>query len=274
MNRGTARRNVFDSKDDRTRFLACLGDAATEFRVVVESYCLMGNHYHMSLWCPEGGVSAMMQHLSANYTRWYNAVRSADGPIFRARFHSVLIDSERQLAAVTRYIHRNPLDLGVDPETFRWSSYHMYTGRVPAPPWLDPTIALGLTGGADGHGQFVRMEQPTDEALATHGTEWEPATLREVVERQYRPTVAEIKATVHRQGAGVEAACRAAGLIIAADVAKASSSELSTAFGLSSPAAARMALRRARGRAASTPSISELVRTVSATLCDGVTHGV
>ena len=71
-----------------------------------------------------------------------------DGPLFRSRFLSRVVDTWEYRVTAARYIHRNPLDLG-RPEPlgdFRWSSYGAFLGRRTVPGWLDPQPVLDVFG--------------------------------------------------------------------------------------------------------------------------------
>lgn len=138
MNRGIARQAVFHTARDGEAFESLLADGCERLDVQVHAYCLMSNHYHLLLHCPAGGVSEFMQLLGARYTRLLNERLGRDGPIFRGRFRSIVIDSDRYLAAAGRYIHRNPLDLRprVDLAAYRWCSYRHYLRREVRPSWL------------------------------------------------------------------------------------------------------------------------------------------
>jgi REP-associated tyrosine transposase len=120
----------------------------------------MGNHYHLLLECPDGGLSPFMQRVGSMYTRYVNHRIGSDGPIFRGRFRSLLVDTEEYLVCAARYIHRNPLDrrpsapLTDDP----WSSYGAYVGRVDPPAWLATGALLARHGGVRGLREFVETE--------------------------------------------------------------------------------------------------------------------
>jgi putative transposase len=75
--------------------------------------------------------SDAMQLLGAVCTRHANDRIGRDGPLFRGRFHSILIVSDAQLVASVRSVHRNALDLdGVaDVLLYRWSSHRSYLGH-------------------------------------------------------------------------------------------------------------------------------------------------
>lgn len=146
MNRGVDRQRIFFDDEDRTEFGRRLAYVHEAYGVDCLAYCLMDNHYHLLLRTPEGSLSEAMQHLGSTYTRHTNDRVGRDGPLFRGRFHSMLVSSDTYLMWVTRYIHRNPLDIaGVSsPRGYRWSSYRAYLGLRPSAPFLDTTLVAGL----------------------------------------------------------------------------------------------------------------------------------
>ena len=87
MNRGAGRRVVFAQDHERVVFTELLGVIDERFGIETHSYCLMGNHFHLLVRSSDGALSAGMQHLSANFTRWINHQRETDGAIFRGRFN-------------------------------------------------------------------------------------------------------------------------------------------------------------------------------------------
>ena len=68
-NRGLDRRPVFRTTADRLDFGRLLASGHEQFGVGVLAYCLMDNHYHLVLDCPDGGLSPFMQHVGASFTR-------------------------------------------------------------------------------------------------------------------------------------------------------------------------------------------------------------
>ena len=125
----------------------------------------MTNHFHLLLQCRVAGLSEAMHSLEARYARWFNDRYERDGPIFRGRFTSVLVDSDEQLLTVWRYIHRNPLALVPRDAlvAYRWSSFGPYLQRRPGADWLvadDVTAAFG--GDVDRMRAFVETDLPSD----------------------------------------------------------------------------------------------------------------
>jgi putative transposase len=56
MSRGDRRKEIFRTDDDRSVFLRTVGEACERTGMVIHSYVLMGNHYHMLAETPEGNL--------------------------------------------------------------------------------------------------------------------------------------------------------------------------------------------------------------------------
>jgi putative transposase len=149
MNRGADHARIFFTKGDGEAFERLLAEGSERWGVEVHAYCLMPNHFHLLLHCPNAGLSRYMQRVATKYSLRINARVGGDGPLFRSRFRSILIDCPRYLAQAGRYIHRNPEDLSppVDLVTYRWSSLRFYAGLATPPSWLHTsTLPLMCAG--------------------------------------------------------------------------------------------------------------------------------
>ena len=116
MNRGRRGEKIFEGKEDYRSFLEILEELAEVFNVNVSAYCLMSNHYHLLVKTPDANLSGSMRHL---YTQRYNRRHGYDGPLFRGRYKSILVESDSYTLELVRYIHRNPQDFEEIPEAVR-----------------------------------------------------------------------------------------------------------------------------------------------------------
>lgn len=148
MNRGLARQAIFNSDKDRELFIELLCEIHNRYRVEIHAYCLMGNHYHILICTPLGNISRAMRHLNGVYTQRYNKRHRLDGPIYRGRYKSILVDADTYLLRLNRYIHLNPVVAGIvnKAEQYKWSSYKDYLSTRERPYWLVTTDTLAYFG--------------------------------------------------------------------------------------------------------------------------------
>jgi REP element-mobilizing transposase RayT len=138
MNRGRHKDKIFLHDNDYLYFISLLQVSTKLFRVGIVAYCLLSNHYHLLIHTPEGNLSRCMRHIGSVYTQWFNRKYSSDGQLFRGRYKSILIDEEKYLLSLVRYIHHNPLKAGVieTPEGHLWNSHHGYVSDSAKWNWL------------------------------------------------------------------------------------------------------------------------------------------
>jgi putative transposase len=171
MNRGRGRATTFPDERTYQVFLETVAEAQERFRLQVHAYCLMPNHYHLLVRTPLANLARGMRHIDGLYTQRHNRLVGTDGPLFRGRYKAILVDADAYLLAVSRYIHRNPID-GRRPlvgrlEDWSWSSYPAYVGSEKAPAWLVREDTYGALGRQDRHqGYRLFVEAGVEEEVA------------------------------------------------------------------------------------------------------------
>ena len=157
MHRGARRAAIFVDRADHLGFLDGLAEMVDRFGLEVHAYSLMPNHYHLLVRSASGNLSKGMQFLNGTYTLWLNNRHHWDGPVFRGRFHSQLVDDEGYLRYLIAYIHLNPVEAHlvrrVGDEA--WTSHRAYLGKEEAPAWLTTRVLRDLFGGK------ARLHDPT-----------------------------------------------------------------------------------------------------------------
>lgn len=87
--------------------------------VFIETYCLMPNHFHMLVkQTNTKGVTRYLQRFLTAYSMYFNYKYDRVGPLYQSRTKAKWINSEKYFKEVSRYIHRNPIQLFSDPDDF------------------------------------------------------------------------------------------------------------------------------------------------------------
>ena len=110
VQRGNNREKVFLDPEDFKKYLFLLQKYSKEREARILAYCLMGNHVHLLIRpMAENTLFKMMQGVALCYTQYFNRRNGRTGRIWECRYHSSVIDEDRYLWAVSRYIEKNPV---------------------------------------------------------------------------------------------------------------------------------------------------------------------
>lgn len=109
------------------------------------AYCLMPNHFHMLLYVKEDekAIQRVMQSLITAYVMYFNKKRDRVGRLFGKQYRALPITEEAQLWHITRYIHLNAIDLGLDYRKYKYSSISYYL-NTKSSDWVRPNEILQM----------------------------------------------------------------------------------------------------------------------------------
>lgn len=129
--RGINRQTIFEDDEDAVKFLYTLEKYKQENEYKLYAYCLMGNHIHILIEEKEEDLGNSMRRIGASYVYWYNWKYERIGHLFQDRYKSEVVENDKYLLAVLRYIHQNPLKAGIvkDIKEYKWSSYSEYLNK-------------------------------------------------------------------------------------------------------------------------------------------------
>ncbi len=146
--RGNARQRIFLDDGDKQIFLEVLNSVVKRFNWLCHAYCLMDNHYHLMVETPEGNLSRGMRQLNGVYTQLFNNKRKRVGHLFQGRYKSILVDKDKYLLSLCRYVVLNPVraKLVKSPNAWRWSSYSATIGKIKKPSFLTSDWILSQFG--------------------------------------------------------------------------------------------------------------------------------
>lgn len=164
-NRGVAKQNIFLDEQDYKTFLSYfklyltppdlqgqslkiaptrqLKNYSEELKLL--AYCLMPNHFHLFVFQKEADSMAnFLRSLATKYSMYFNKKYKRVGHVFQGRYKAVMVTNENQFIYLSKYIHRNPLDIlptGTILVGYKYSSYPNYLGRFHQD-WVDTSDIL------------------------------------------------------------------------------------------------------------------------------------
>ena len=99
----------------------------------------------------EDSIGKTFQSVGRRYVQYFNYTYRRSGTLWEGRYRATVVDSERYLLTLMRYIELNPLRAGMvaAPDDYPWSSYRRNAqgARGPNADWLTPHeeyMRLGL----------------------------------------------------------------------------------------------------------------------------------
>ncbi|MGR3302447.1 MAG: transposase [Candidatus Scalindua sp.] len=165
MNRGNRKEAIFIDNKDRAKFYEIIGNIEKRYKMIIYSFVLMSNHYHILIETPYGNLSRAIQRLNGDYALYFAKRHKKPGHLFQGRFKAMLVEKETYLFELSRYIHLNPVRAGMvkSPEKYKWSSLYevLKKGKVELPftlywDWLLESFGKRKYTAARRYLEFVR----------------------------------------------------------------------------------------------------------------------
>ena len=159
MIRGINKRRIVDDEQDRKGFVRRLGTLAEETGTAIYAWALMTNHAHLLACSGDTGIAKFMRRLLTGYAVSYNRRHRRHGHLFENRYKSVVCDGDAYFTELVRYIHLNPLRVGLvkdvkELERYPYSGHGTILG-MQSNPWQDRDSVLA---------QFAQREAEAREA--------------------------------------------------------------------------------------------------------------
>ena len=132
--RGIERRDIFFDDNDRRLFLERFSKLLAETGTDCLAWALMSNHFHLLL-CPRvTKLSVFMRRLLTGYAIVFNLQHKRSGHLFQNRYKSIACQEDAYLLELIRYIHLNPLRVGLaktidELDSYPWSGHAVLMGK-------------------------------------------------------------------------------------------------------------------------------------------------
>jgi len=168
--RGNQRDKIFYDAADRERFLEILTRTKERYGFLLHAYALMDNHYHLLMETAKANLSQIMQNINTSYTVYVNRKYQRSGHLLQGRFKGIIVDKDRYLIALSRYIHLNPVraKLVKRPVDYPWTSYRAFIDQKVENSLVDTEETLSYFSkrrnrAVRGYREFVEADEGKDE---------------------------------------------------------------------------------------------------------------
>lgn len=126
--RGIERQAIFKDDTDRGEFLERIESIFTDSATPCFAWTLMTNHVHLLIRTAGVPLATLMRRLLTGYAMAFNRRHHRHGQLFQNRYKSILCQEDAYLLELTRYIHLNPLRVGIVKDLVALDTY-LYTGH-------------------------------------------------------------------------------------------------------------------------------------------------
>lgn len=125
MTQGINKSYIFNKHDDKIYYIELMYKSIEQNNVEIIAYCIMDNHTHLLLKVDNlEDLIKYMHRLNTQYGKYYNKKYNRVGYVFRDRYKTEGIYSERQLSACIKYIYNNPIKAKIcsNPTEYKYSN--------------------------------------------------------------------------------------------------------------------------------------------------------
>ena len=162
IQRGNNRQVIFAAEADYQFFRDAVVEAAGRSGLAIHACVWMTNHgYLLATPTSADSISKTFQSAGRKYVQYFNYTYRRSGTLWDGRYRATVVDSERYLLSIMRYIELNPVRAGIvaHPRDYLWSShrYYGYGDRGPNLNWLiQPDQYLNIERTDDARRQAYR----------------------------------------------------------------------------------------------------------------------
>ncbi len=129
-NRGNRKQKIFLQTQDYERFVSLMQRFLTtnKYGLLIYSYCLMPNHYHLLV--NSGSypmeITYFMHRFMTSYVMYFNKKYDYVGRLFQSSYKVKSIQSQKHFNKTVNYLSQNPVKAGLvqNAEDYKWSEYN------------------------------------------------------------------------------------------------------------------------------------------------------
>jgi REP element-mobilizing transposase RayT len=126
--RGNNKEYIFKESIDKGYFIKQIKETVEGMGYLVYGFVLMDNHYHIIIQTLDKKLQGIMHQINNKYSKYFNSKYERVGHVFQGRYKAILVQDERHLIGLLRYVHQNPVVAHIckTVEEYKWSSDIFY----------------------------------------------------------------------------------------------------------------------------------------------------
>jgi REP element-mobilizing transposase RayT len=136
--RGIEKRDIVADQEDRHELRRRILLNLKRFNAGCLAWAFLPNHFHILFQSESANLADFMRCLMSGYSIYFNRKYDRSGHLFQNRYKSSVIDTERYLLELIRYIHLNPVRSGIVQSleslpSYPWSGHYeiIASGKLP-----------------------------------------------------------------------------------------------------------------------------------------------
>lgn len=126
--RGNNKEYIFKEDIDKEYYIKQIKETVEGMGYQVYGFVLIDNHYHLIIQTMDKKLQEIMHQINNKYSKYYNSKYKRVGAVFQGRYKAILVQDERYLVELLRYVHQNPVEAHIckTTEEYKWSSDIFY----------------------------------------------------------------------------------------------------------------------------------------------------
>jgi len=162
INRGVERRSIYLEPEDYEFFLDLLLKISKDYEIIIHTFCLMTNHYHLLLETKQSNLSKALQYLNDKYSKYFNKKYTRSGHLWQGRYKSYPLFDDAHFWIVAKYIERNPIKAGMvkQVELYKYQSFFQWKYKHNYFSLLENSMIFNMT--YDEYADYVKSEMDAD----------------------------------------------------------------------------------------------------------------
>jgi REP element-mobilizing transposase RayT len=121
-NRSNGKKKIFFNNADYGKFIEIITRAKNQQDVLIDTYCIMPNHYHLLVKLDANSIAMgnFVKSLQISYAKYYNKKYNHTGHVFGGEYKREEVATNDYYEKVKKYILKNPVKAELVSDSKKW----------------------------------------------------------------------------------------------------------------------------------------------------------